>query len=334
MKRAVLILSSFIFAALLFAIGISDKQPEQKIILKYAEVNPAGHIMDQCGYHFAELVRVKSNGRITVQVFPDSRLGNEKTMYQTLQKGGGTIDICRANTNSMGEFGCNKLGLLGLPFVFRDRAHLWTVLDSEIGDELLRDPQECGSGMVGLYYLDEGCRNFFTRKEIEVRTLKDFKGLKLRVPETALMADTVAALGAKPAPILFSELYSSLKNGVVDGAEQPFSGYYSNKLYEVAPNYTLTGHVFSPSIVLISEKVWNKLSSEDRKILLFAGKETEDWNRITIEMLDNELIKDIKNAGANIIEVKDKSEFVNAAKSVDKKYAAGYEKLYEAILAK
>ena len=151
---------------------------------RYAELNPDGHIMDECGDYFAQLVNEKSGGRINIQVFPAGQLGDEKTMYQTIQMGGGAIDICRANTNSLVDFGAEKLTLFGLPFIFRDREHLWNVLNSEIGDEFKGELQEKGTGMVGLFYLDEGSRNFFTKEGIEIRTAEDLKGLKLRVPTT------------------------------------------------------------------------------------------------------------------------------------------------------
>ena len=302
--------------------------------LRYAELNPDGHIMDECGDYFAQLVNEKSGGRITIEVFPAGQLGDEKTMYQTIQMGGGAIDICRANTNSLVDFGAQKLTLFGLPFIFRDREHLWNVLNSEIGDEFKNELQELGTGMVGLFYLDEGSRNFFTKEGVEIRTAEDLKGLKLRVPTTDLMSDTVAALGAQSTPISFSELYSALQTGTVDGAEQPHSGYYSNKYAEVAPNYSLTGHTYSPSIVIMAESVWNKLSDADKAIIEEAAKETEQWNRENIEKLDAELLEQIKAEGANVIEIEDKSSFIEATKAVVAKYAAGYEDYYEQILAK
>ncbi|MEA4932738.1 MAG: TRAP transporter substrate-binding protein DctP, partial [Lawsonibacter sp.] len=147
---------------------------------KYAELNPDGHIMDEAADYFAQVVSEKSGGRITIEVFPAGQLGDEKTVYQTLQLGGGTIDMCRGNSNSMNDFGLKKMNLFGLPFIFRDRDHLWKVLHSEIGDEILAEPQEVGSGMVGLGWLDEGSRNFFTIKDKPINSIEDFKGLKLR----------------------------------------------------------------------------------------------------------------------------------------------------------
>jgi len=301
---------------------------------KFAELNPDGHIMDECGDKFAELVAEKSGGRITIQVFPAGQLGDEKTMYQTIQMGGGAIDICRANTNSLVDFGAKKLTLFGLPFIFRDREHLWNVLHSEIGDEFKGELQEAGTGMVGLFYLDEGSRNFFTKAGVEIRTAEDLKGLKLRVPTTDLMTDTTTAMGAQSTPISFSELYSALQTGTVDGAEQPHSGYYSNKFSEVAPNYSLTGHTYSPSIVIMSEKIWEQLDEADRQIIMEAAKETEEWNKENIEKLDTELLEQIKAEGANVIEIQDKSSFIEATKDIASKYAAGYEDYYEQIINK
>lgn len=309
----------------------SDKK---SYTFKYAELNPDDHIMDQCGDKFAELVEEKSGGRIKIEVFPAGQLGDEKTMYQTLQMGGGAIDMCRGNTNSLGDFGVKKLNLFGLPFIFRDREHLWNVLNSEIGDEFLGEMQEAGTGMVGLFYLDEGSRNFFTTKNVEIKGIEDFQGLKLRVPTTDLMTDTVSALGVQSTPISFSELYSALQTGTVDGAEQPHSGYFSNKFFEVAPNYALTGHTYSPSIILMSESVWSTLDAEDQELIREAGKETEQWNRENIEKLDTQLLEDIKAAGANVIEIEDKTPFIEATKDVVSKYATGLEDYYQKILDK
>lgn len=333
MKRKLAALLATVMMVSSLAIGVSAEE-KPSYTLKYAELNPDGHIMDECGDKFAELVAEKSEGRITIEVFPAGQLGDEKTMYQTIQMGGGAIDICRGNTNSLADFGAQKLNLFGLPFVFRDRTHLWSVLDSEIGDEFLAEMQEIGSGMVGLFYLDEGSRNFFTKEGVEIHTAADLEGLKLRVPTTEIMTETTTAMGAQSTPISFSELYSALQAGTVDGAEQPHSGYYSNKFAEVAPNYSLTGHTYSPSIILMSENVWNKLDEEAQQILIEAGQETEAWNKENIEKLDAELLESIKAEGANVIEIEDKSSFQEATKAVVEKYAAGLEDYYDAIQAK
>lgn len=332
MKKIIsLVLVSLIFVGLCSVTVFAQDKPEYTF--RYAELNPKGHIMSEAGEYFAQQVAEMSNGRIQIKVFPAGQLGDEKTVYQTLQMGG-VVDMARGNTNSLGDFGAKKLTLFGLPFIFRDREHLWNVLNSEIGNEFLSEPQEIGTGMVGLFYLDEGSRHFFTKEDIVINSVEDFNGLKLRVPTTELMTETVSALGVQSTPISFSELYSALQTGVVDGAEQPFSGYYSNKFYEVAPNYILTGHTYSPSIVLMSEASWDKLDQEDQALIMAAGKATEKWNRKNIEQLDQELLEKIKAAGVNVVEVPDKTPYIEATKDVVMKYIAGYEDYYNAILAK
>ena len=341
MKKRIVLLSIVLMMAgtMVWANGQSDSDSasdsgKKSYTFKFAELNPKGHIMEQVDSKFAELVYEKSDGRINIEVFPAGQLGDEKTMYQSLQMGGGAIDMCRGNTNSLGDFGVKKLTLFGLPFIFRDREHLWNVLNSEIGEEFLKEPQETGTGMVGLFYLDEGARHIFTKPGIEISSVEDLKGLKLRVPTTQLMSETFQALGVQPTPISFGELYSALQAGTVDGAEQPYSGYFSNNFFEVAPNYTLSGHTYSPSIVLMSEAVYNKLDDEDKAIIMEAAKEAEQYNLASIEKLDGELIEKIKAAGANVSDVSDKAAYVDLAKPVVMKYIKGLEGDYEAILAK
>lgn len=336
MKKIFTVLLGMVLAASVFGGGEQQASggggSQQPITLRYAELNPDGHIMDLCADHFAELVKQKSGGRITIQVFPAGQLGDEKTVYQGLQIG--SVDLCRGNTNSMVDFGVRKITLFGLPFIFRDRDHLWKVLNSEIGEEFLKEMEDIKSGMVGLFYLDEGSRNFFTARRYVINSIDDYRGLKLRVPTTELMSDTVAALGVQSTPISFSELYSALQTGVVDGAEQPHSGYFSNKFYEVAPNYILSGHTYSPGIVLASEITWKKLSPEDQALIREAARETEAWNKSNIEVLDNDLLNQIKAAGANVIPVPDKTPYIERTKDVVTKYAKGLENYYQAILAK
>ena len=184
--------------------------------------------------------------------------------------------------------------------------------------------------MVGLFYMDEGARNLFTTKEIS--GLGDIKGMKIRVPETQLMMDTMKALGAEPTPISYSELYSSLQSGVVDGAENGYPGYSSNKFYEVAPYYLLSGHTFSPGIVLMAEAKWNALSEEDQKILLEAGQKASDWNKSAIGEEEVALRKDLEDKGVHIIDMT--AEDLAAAQSACEPVWANYTKGIEDLLQK
>ena len=298
-----------------------------EIVLKAGEVNPADHIMGRVLTHFSELVSEKSNGRIKVEVYAGGQLGDERTEMQAIQMG--ALDIFRANTLTAGDFGANKMNLFALPYLFRDRDHLWKVLKSDVGTELLSDIQDSGTGMVAISYTDEGSRNFFTKKPVEKP--EDLKGMKIRVSETSILMDTMKCFGANPTPISYSELYTSLQTGVVDGADQPLAGYASNSFDEVAGNMTLDGHTYSPGLIVVSELTWNKLSPEDQAILKEAASETEDYNKEIAQEDDDKILEQLKADGANIIEVPDKTPWQEMVQPVYEQYAKDYMDIVEEI---
>ena len=309
--------------------GENKEAAQQKMVLKYGELNPDGHPMAVAANEFAKIVKEKSKGRIEIQVYPSSQLGDEKTEIQGVQMG--AIDFTRANTISLGDYGVKKMNLFALPFVFRDRDHIWKVLNSDIGTEILDSVQQTGTKMVGIGWMEEGSRSFFFRDK-QVKNIADMKGLKIRVPQTQIMMDTVAAFGASPTPISYSELYSSLQTGVVDGAENPPTGYVSNNYNEVAKYYTVNSHVYSPSVIVMAESTWNKLSPDDQKMIKEAMKEVEKFNRNTSEKADQEAFAQAKQKGAVITEVPDKTEWQNAVKPLYEKYGADFKDLLAKII--
>ncbi|MDD3369036.1 MAG: TRAP transporter substrate-binding protein [Lachnospiraceae bacterium] len=307
---------------------------EPEMVFKYAELNSDDNINAKAGYKFAEYVEELSGGRIKIEVYTASTLGDEVTCLNALQMGGGTVDFYRGNTNSLSDYGFKKLNLFGLPYIFTSRDNMWKVLEDEnIGQAFLDEGIEAGAGMVGISYTDEGARNTFTSKEI--KSLADIKGMKIRVPETTLMMDTMTALGAEPTPISYSELYSSLQTGVVDGAENGYPGYYSNKFYEVAPYYLLDAHTFSPGIILMAEAKWNELSAEDQDLLREAGQKASDWNKEQIEAEEKDLEEKLVAEGVTIIDcpAEDKAAAQEACKSVWADYSEGIESDLDAIVA-
>ncbi len=309
----------------------AESTAEPEIILRYSEVNPDGHFLTDTAYYFADQVAEKSGGRIKIDIYPAGQLANEKDGIQTIQTSSGVIDIVRCSTSSLSDFGVQKLNVLSMPYIIRDREHYWNVVQSDVGEELKNEPQELGLGMVGLFYVDEGFRHFFTVDP--VNTIDDLNGMKLRVPTTELMSDTVAAFGAISTPISFSELYSSLQTGTVDGAEQPLSGYYSNRFQEVAPNLILDGHVYGSGMVCVSEESWNMLSPEDQQILIDAGLEAEEYNKNAAQENDDEMLELLRSEGVNIVEVPDKTEWQNKVADVIAKYSAGMEDIVDRISA-
>ena len=301
-----------------------------ELVFRYGEVNGEDNIITKTGYKFAEYVKELSGGRIGIQLYPGE---NERTSLRALQEGGTTVDMFRGNTNSLAGYGFKKLNLFGLPYIFNDREGMWKVLEDEnLGQALLSEGSEVGAGMVGLFYTDEGSRNLFTSKEI--KGLSDIQGKKIRVPESVIMMDTISAVGARPISLPYSQVYDAIKNKVVDGGENPLPAYVTNKLYEVAPYYLLSGHVFSPGIVLMAEDKWNSLSEEDQQILLEAGWRASEWNKQEIQAEEARLLKELEGLGVTVIEMtpEDEAKARQQEAIVRTSFSPGLEELMNQIL--
>lgn len=324
------LLITMIFAVIIFSLVFSSGvlAEEAEIVLKYGDVNPDGHVLLDSAHFFADKVAELSDGRIEIDIYPSGQLGDDNEVYQAMQMG--AVDLYRGNASSLTDFGNMKISALALPYIFRDREHFWAVVNSETGKGILEDIQKSGSGMAGLFYMDEGARNFFTVDE-PVTELKDIEGLKIRVQSSQLMLDTISALGANPTPIDYAELYSALQTGVVDGAENPPASYFSNKFYEVAPYYVRDGHTYSPSVVLASEITWNNLSEKDREIIMKAGKLTEEYNKNAIVEADQKAYENLKEEGVKITELEDPEKWEAAMDEVYEEHGSEYLELIEEV---
>jgi tripartite ATP-independent transporter DctP family solute receptor len=320
-KTKALIAASFLMFVASLSAGAADR-----IVLKWGEQNAPSDIMAEGAMEFARIVKERSRDRIEIAVYPSSQLGDEKTQIQSVQTG--ALDFFRANANITAEFGADKSNVLALPYIFRNRSHLWNVLNGPVGKEILENFK--GTRMLGIAYFDEGPRHFLMRGK-QVKSVADLKGLKIRVSQTAIMMDTVRALGASPAPTSYAELYSALQSGVVDGAENPITAYLNNRFYEVARYYTLDGHVFSPSIIVMSEATATKLPAGDLKLLVEAAVEAGQSVRRIIENREADAAAQLKAKGAVITEVVDSKPWQDAVKPVVDKYGARYKKLIEQI---
>jgi TRAP-type transport system periplasmic protein len=325
-KRVLMILSLCVLIAGLAGTGYSA---DNKIVLKYNELDPATHLMTYSAQYFANLVKTETKGRITIDIYPSGQLaGDDTRAIQGVQMG--AVDMYRANTNSMGDFGLQKVNVFALPFMFRDRAHIWKVMNGPIGKEVFQEILDKKVHFIPLGYMEEGARDFFFSKK-KVSKVSDMAGLKIRVPGNKMMMDTTKAFGASPTPISFSELYSALQTGVIDGAEQPPAGYISNKYNEVSKYYTLDHHTYSPSIVIISEMRWKQLSPKDQKIILDCMKKAEPYNRKLAEQQDMDALKQMKAAGAVVTDVTDRAAWQNAVKPIYEEYGASIKDLIQRV---
>jgi tripartite ATP-independent transporter DctP family solute receptor len=260
---------------------------------------------------FAELVKERTGGRIQIDVYHSAQLFDEKSAIEQAQLGG--LAFCRVNAQPLSDF-TPALGVLSLPYIFRDEDHLWKVLNGPVGSEILKEME--ANGLVGLVYYDSGSRSFYNSKR-EVKAPADMKGLKIRVQQSKLMMGLVESLGASPTPMAYGEVFTGLQNGTIEGAENNWPSYYSTSHYEVAKYYTLDHHTRTPEVLCMSKAVWDKLSDADKKIVKDAALESQEIQRKAWKEYEAKSIKAITEGGKNVItEVKDVSAWQKAVQPV------------------
>jgi tripartite ATP-independent transporter DctP family solute receptor len=246
-------------------------------------------------------------------VFNNSALGNEKdTIEQTKI---GALAMTRVNIAPMNNI-CAETQVPTMPFLFRSKEHMQHVLDGPIGEEILAAcaPQ----GFVGLAYYDSGARSLYTAKK-PVKSLADAKGLKIRVQQSDLWVSLLEAMGANATPMPYGEVYTALKTGLVDGAENNYPSYESSRHFEVAKYYAMTEHSMAPELLLFSKRTWDTLSPEDQKAIRQAAKESVPYMRKLWDEREEKSLAIVKAGGAEIIKV-DKASFQNAMKPVYDKF--------------
>ena len=326
MKKMVsMFLTAFMLMGALSTVNVFAQEP---ITLRYAELDVSENLLTADARYFAERVKELSEGRILIDIYDNHQLGAEKEAVQATQMG--IIDMCRATTTLLADFNMPMLNVLGLPYIFVSRDHCWRVLDSEIGDMLRAYPQEQGTGLVGLWFAEEGTRSLIT-VDGPVNNISQIQGRKIRANNASLMIDMVNAMGASAVPMAYTEVYTSLMSGIIEGLENIAAGYNVSSYYEVAPYYALTRHITSVIMIVISEDSWNRLSPADQEILRQASADTEQYARTAAEEYDDRSLKELEEKGVKINEVDDINEWIEALKPVQEKYGEGYEDLISQI---
>lgn len=308
---------------------VKKEEPKKaEMTLRLADVHSDGYPTMDGNYEFKRVVEEKSQGRIKVEIYGSSQLGDEKTVIEQVQFG--AIDLTRTSISPLTEFN-NMFNVLMLPYLYRDKEHMFNVLDGEIGDMMLKDL--ANTGFVGLGWYDSGSRCFYNTKG-EIKTVEDLSGLKIRVQKSSLMMGLVESLGASPTPMAFSEVYSALQTGVIDGAENNWPSYLTTSHYEVAPYYVVDEHTRVPELLMISKITHDKLSDEDKAILKEAGAaaakvEREKWTAFEVES-EKKVVAD----GSTItrLDPEAKAAFQEAVKPLYEEFAADYEDVVQQIL--
>ena len=300
------------------------------ITLTYAEVNPIDTIVGQTATAFKTKVEELSGGEIIVDVQASGVLGSEAQILDGVLMGGDTIDFVRLSAFALSNYGVQKATLLNVPYTFADRDHFWAFANSDLAKEFLEEPKNIGLPIWGLCYGEEGFRHFFTN--FPVNGIADMAGKKIRVSEDAIMVGMVKGLGANPTVVTFTELYSALQTGVVDGAEQPTANYKSNAFPEVAPHFILDGHTLGAVQIAVTATGWAKLNEQQQAWVMEAAQYASDFNAELSASAEAEVLEQLKAEGVTVVEVTDKTPWMEACADIIKQSTKGLEDTYQQIL--
>lgn len=264
---------------------------------------------------FCDEVEKGTQGRYKCQHFPNSALGGEREQIEAVQLG--TQDLVNTSTGPVGNF-VPEVKIVDIPFLFRDYDHARKVMDGPIGQDILgKFPSK---GIVALAWTENGFRHMTNSKRDIVKP-EDAKGLKMRTMENKVHMDGYRTFGILPTPMAFPELFGALQQGTVDGQENPIPVILSSKFWQVQNHLSLTAHVYSPALLLLSPKVWNKLSDADKKVFLEAARKAGAAQRKKVNDDENNGIAQLEKDGMKVVRKVDGNAFREALKPAYVGYA-------------
>ncbi len=297
--RHLRLLLAALAALVSFAASPVAAQTALKMNISLAQNSHYGVAIDT----FAREVEKRTNGRYKIPNFYSGALGAERESIEALQLG--TLDLTMTSTGPVPNF-VPEIAILDIPFLFRDSAHARAVLDGPIGEEMLKKFEP--KGIEALAWRENGFRNM-TNSKHPVNVPADLKGLKMRTMENPVHIQAYRAFGIIPTPMAFTEVYTALQQGTVDGQENPLSVIEAAKLDQVQKYLTLTGHVYSPALILMSKAQWDKLSPADKQAFHDAAKEAVKANRARIDDDEKKAVADLRSKGMQVVEHVDKAKF-------------------------
>ena len=318
----------------LFLTVPASAQVAQERVIRFGHLNNADHPVSFGVKRFSELLAAKSGGKMKVQEFPASQLGNELQQQSALQ--GGVQQMSAPATTSLAGI-VKEFGLVDFPFSVSTFEQADALLDGPLGQALIAKLPE--KGLVALGYWDLGFRNV-TNSKHPITKAEDLDGLKIRVIPNPVFLETFRAFKANPVPMAFAELYGALEARAVDGQENPYAVILSNKFYEVQKYLSATNHVYAANIVLVSKKFWDTLTPAEQKMMNEAADETRSYQRQVSRAAAQKAVGELQAKGMqyNQISPAEQKRMVQTAKPVTEKFAASYDpaivKLYNAELAR
>ncbi|QOD60959.1 TRAP transporter substrate-binding protein [Polaribacter haliotis] len=307
MKKNTLFLSLFLFSFSILFIGCKSKDDVK--ILRLGHSLDTQHPVHKAMVILGEKLKEKSNGKFIVNIYPSSQLGGERECLELLQIG--SLDITKVSAAVLENF-IPEYKVFSVPYMFRDKAHTFSVFDSEIGESLLLKGEKFR--LRGLTFYDAGSRSFYM-KENPIKSPSDLKGKKIRVQKSNMAVAMVNDLGGSPTPISWGELYTALQQGVVDGAENNPPSFFTSKHYEVCKFYSLDEHTSVPDVLLIGTDTWSRLNDQEKKWLEEAVAESTIAQRRLWAASEKESLEAVKKAGVTVI-YPDKKPFEAQTKGI------------------
>ena len=286
---------------------------DENIVLKLAHVLDTGHSVHQGMVHMAERLEHYSNGGMRIDIYPSGQLGSERDTVELVQIG--SLAMTKVSAAPLEAF-VPAMQVFSIPYVFRDRDHLFKALDSEVGKELLKSTEV--ARLKGMGYYDSGSRSFYM-VDTPVETPADIEGQKIRVMKSQTAVKMIAAMGGGATPISWGELYTALQQGVVDGAENNPPSFYLSGHYEVCKYYALNEHTSVPDMLLMSSRIWDSLNPQQQEWLQMAVDDSVIYQRELWRVSTEEALAAVEAAGV-IVTRPDKQPFMEAVKEMKAAY--------------
>ncbi|WP_111979385.1 TRAP transporter substrate-binding protein [Algibacillus agarilyticus] len=277
----------------------------EKVVLRMGHTLDTEHSVHKAMLHLAERLALYSDGQMEMLIYPSAQLGSEREMVELLQIG--SLAMTKVSAAAIEGF-VPEMKVYSLPYIFTDREHRWDVLQSSIGQALLKETE--AAHLVGLGYYDSGSRSFYMT-DTEVHTPKDLISKKIRVMESQTAVKMINAFGGAATPISFGELYAALQQGVVDGAENNPPSFYLSRHYEICRYYILDEHTSVPDVVLASKHIMEGLTAQQRAWLDAAVADSVELQKTLWLEAEQHALSEVKAAGVEII-YPDKAPFVDA----------------------
>jgi len=272
------------------------------IIIKFSHVVAKDTPKGKAAEKFKELAEAATKGKVKIEIYPNSTLYKDKEELEALQLG--AVQMLAPSLAKFGPLGVKEFELFDLPFIFADKKALAKITEGPIGRELLNKLD--AKGILGLAYWDNGFKMMSSNRPIHVPT--DMKGLKMRIQASKVLDEQMRVLGANPQVMAFSEVYQALQTGVVDGAENPPSNLYTQKMHEVQKHLTVTNHGYIGYAVIVNKKFWDKLPADVRTQLDSAMREASKYANTIAQQENDKALEAVKKAGTTTVYVPNEKE--------------------------